>query len=130
MRDVIRYSEAFKLRVVEDVASGKYKSLNEALRKNGIRNAATLAKWMKNYGHGDMLPKRVKVETMEEINEMKAARTRIRELEAALANAHMNYCLQSAFLEISCQKLGTTPDDLKRKNVITLAGLRKPRGTA
>jgi hypothetical protein len=29
MKDVIRYSEAFKPRLVEDVASGKYKSLNE-----------------------------------------------------------------------------------------------------
>jgi transposase-like protein len=40
---VVQYSEAFKLRVVEDVASGKYKSLNEALRKNGICGAAPWA---------------------------------------------------------------------------------------
>ena len=130
MRDVIRYSEAFKLRVVDDVARGKYKSLNEALRKNGIRGAATLSKWIKEYGQEEMLPKRIKVETMDEIDEMKAARIRIRELEAALANAHMDYCLESAFLEIACQKLGTTTEDLKKKNVITLAGLRKPRGIA
>ena len=56
MRDVIRYSEAFKLRVVEDVARGKYKSLNEALRRNGIRGAATLAKWMKEYGREENVP--------------------------------------------------------------------------
>jgi transposase-like protein len=37
MRNVIRYSEAFKLRVVEDVVGGKYASFNEALRRNGIR---------------------------------------------------------------------------------------------
>jgi hypothetical protein len=29
MRDVIRYSEAFKLRLVEDIGSGKYKSPGE-----------------------------------------------------------------------------------------------------
>jgi transposase-like protein len=40
MRDVIRYSEAFKLRLVEDVASGKYRSLDEAGRRNGIRGYA------------------------------------------------------------------------------------------
>jgi hypothetical protein len=32
MRDVVRYSEAFKLRLVEDAAGGKYKSLDEAGR--------------------------------------------------------------------------------------------------
>ena len=35
MGDVIRYSEAFKLRVVEDVAGGKYASPEEARRGNG-----------------------------------------------------------------------------------------------
>jgi transposase-like protein len=122
MRNVIRYSEAFKLRVVEDVVGGKYASLNEAIRRNGIRGYGTLVKRLKQYGWGDILPKRIKVETMEEIAEMKAARRWIRELEAALADAHMDYCLESAFLEIACEKLGTTADELKRKNGITLAG--------
>jgi transposase-like protein len=36
MRNVIRYSEAFKLRIVEAVVNGKYASFNEALRRNGI----------------------------------------------------------------------------------------------
>ena len=67
MRDVIRYSGAFKLRVVEDLAGGKYQSLEEARRRNGIRGAATLAKWMKKYGREDILPKRVKVGAMDEL---------------------------------------------------------------
>jgi transposase-like protein len=46
MKDVIRYSEAFKLRLVEDVANGKYESLDEARRRNGIRGTSILAKWM------------------------------------------------------------------------------------
>jgi transposase-like protein len=129
MRDVIRYSEAFKLRVVEDVVNGKYASFNEALRRNGIRGYRTLVKWLKQYGREDILPKRIKVETMDEVDEMKAARRRIRELEAALADAHMDYCLESAFLEIACEKLGTTAEDLKKKNGITLAERRKRRGT-
>jgi transposase-like protein len=58
MRDVVRYSEAFKLRLVDDVASGKYKSLDEARRRNGIRGASTLSKWIKQYGREDILPKR------------------------------------------------------------------------
>jgi transposase-like protein len=130
MRDVVRYSEAFKLRLVEDVASGKYASLDEARRRNGIRGSTTLSKWIKQYGREDVLPKRIKVETMNEIDELRAARSRIRELEAALADAHMDYCLESAFLDIACERLGMSTEELKKKNVITLAGRRKTRGIA
>jgi hypothetical protein len=42
-----------------------------------------LSKWIKQYGREEILPKRVKVETMSEIDELQAARKRIRELEAA-----------------------------------------------
>ncbi|MDR1216192.1 MAG: transposase [Treponema sp.] len=128
MRDVLRYSEAFKRRLVEDVGNGKYQSLNEAKRRNGIRGGSTLSKWLKQYGREDMLPKRRKVETMNELAELKAARRRIRELEAALADAHMDYCLESAFLDIACQRMGTSVAELKKKNVITLAERRKTRG--
>jgi transposase-like protein len=130
MRNVVRYSEAFKLRLVEDVANGKYASLEEARRRNGVHGSSTLSAWLKHYGRGDMLPRRIKVETMHEIDELKEARKRIRELEAALADAHMDYCLESAFLDIACERLGTTTDELKKKNVLTLAERRKTKGIA
>ena len=117
MKEVVRYSEAFKLRLVEDVACGKYKSLDEARRRNGIRGPSTLRGWIKKYGREDILPKRVKVETMNEMDELKAARNRIRELEAALADAHMDYCLESAFLDIACVRLGTNVEDLKKRTL-------------
>ncbi|MDR0662594.1 MAG: hypothetical protein LBF80_00755 [Spirochaetaceae bacterium] len=39
MKEVVRYSEAFK-------------------RRNGIRGATTLHEWIKKYGREDILPKR------------------------------------------------------------------------
>jgi hypothetical protein len=36
--------------LVEDVAGGKYKSLDEAGRRNGIRGGTTVARWIKQYG--------------------------------------------------------------------------------
>jgi transposase-like protein len=130
MKDVIQYSEAFKLRLVEDIALGKYASIEEARRRNGIRGGGTLVKWIKKYGREDILPRRIKVETMNEIDELKEARKRVRELEAALADAHMDYCLESAFLGIACKRLGMTTEELKKKNVLTLAGMRRTRGMA
>jgi hypothetical protein len=82
------------------------------------------------YGREEILPKRIKVETMNEIDELHKARSRIRELEAALADAHMDYCLESAFLDIACKRLGISTEELKKKNVITLAEVRKRRGIA
>jgi transposase-like protein len=115
MRDVIKNSVAFKRRLVEDMGSGKYQSLDEARRRNGIRGGSTLSRWIKQYGREDMLPKRIKVETMNELDELKAARRRIRELEAALADAHMDYCLESAFLDIACKRMGTSVEELKKR---------------
>ncbi|MDR3160227.1 MAG: hypothetical protein LBU28_01265, partial [Spirochaetaceae bacterium] len=102
---------------------GKYTSLDEARRRNGIRGASTVTKWIKHYGREDMLPKRVKVETMNEIDELQAARSRIRDLEAALADAPMDYCLESAFLDIACRRLGMSTEDLKKLNGSRLMGL-------
>jgi transposase-like protein len=117
MRDATRYSGAFKLRLAEEAASGKYKSLNEASRRNGIRGCATLKKRIKRYGREDILPKRIKVETMNGIDELREARRRIRELEAALASAHMDYCLESAFLDIARERLGTSTEELKKRTL-------------
>jgi hypothetical protein len=75
-----------------------------------------------------MLPKRIRAGTMNETGELKAARGRIREPGAALVDAHMDYCLESAFLDIARRQLGTSTEDLKKNNVITLAEKRKTRG--
>jgi hypothetical protein len=43
-----------------------------------------------------------------------ASRDRIREPEAALPDAHMDYCLESAFLDIACERPGTSAEALKK----------------
>ena len=73
--------------------------------KMGIRSNASML-----YGH---------IETMEERGELKESQKRIRELEAALANALMDRYLEQAFLEIACEKLQTTPEELKKKSGLT-----------
>ncbi|MDR2052527.1 MAG: hypothetical protein LBP80_03855 [Treponema sp.] len=51
---------------------------------------------------------------MNEIDELQTARRRIRELETVLADAHMDYCLESAFLDIACERLGMSTEELKK----------------
>ncbi len=96
----IRYSEAFKNQVVCEIAAGKFASINKARRAYGITGGGTIEKWILKYGREDLLPKRVHIETMKEVDELKMARKRIRELEAALADAHIDQCLEHSFLAI------------------------------
>jgi transposase-like protein len=106
MKDVIRYSEAFKLRLVEDIGNGKYKSPGEARRRNGIRGGQTVKGWLKRYGREDLLPRRIKAGTMNGTDGLKAAKRRIREPEADLADSRMDYCIERAFLDIAREDFG------------------------
>ena len=90
-----------------------------------IRGHGTLVYWIKKYGREDILPKRIKVETMNEIDELKVLRKQNKELKAALADAHMDWCISSALLDIACGEMGTTAEVLKKNTALTLAGVRK-----
>ena len=124
----IRYSEAFKRQVVDEIARGKFPSPDKARQAYGIRGMRTVANWIKKYGREDLLSRRIRIETMEEIDQLKEARKRIRELEAALADAHIDQCLEHAFLEIACERMDVDPDDFKKKNGLTLSDVRRKQG--
>lgn len=121
----IRYSEAFKRQVVEEIERGRHATIEAARRAYGIKGTVTVPGWVRKYGHEDMLPKRVRIETLKEQDELKEARKRIRELEAAVADTHIDHCLEKAYLHVACERMGVDPDDFKKKNAITLSELRK-----
>ena len=124
-KEFVTYSEAFKMQVVEEMRQGKFASMLQAQKAYGICGGNTIQKWLKKYGKEDLLPKRVRVETMSEIDELAEAKKRIRDLEKALADSHMDYCLERAFLEIACEEMGTSREELKKNNAIGLAEGRK-----
>ena len=127
MRKALQYSEAFKRQVVDEISRGKFTSCYAAQRAYGIMGSSTVPRWVKKYGREDLLPKRIRIETLKEIDQLKEARKRIRTLEAALADAHIDNCLEHAFLEIACDRMGTELSDFKKKNELTLSDVRKIR---
>jgi exonuclease VII large subunit len=58
---------------------------------------------------------------MKETSELKEARKRIRELETALANAHIENCLERGFLKTACIRLGENVEDFKKKADMTVS---------
>jgi len=121
----VRYSEAFKRQVVGVVESGKYEALDAVRRAYGIGGSLTVWRWVKRYGREDLLPKKVRIETLKERDELAEARKRIRELETAVADAHIDYSLEKAYLRVACERLGEDPESFKKKHTMTLSDTRK-----
>lgn len=113
---VVRYSEAFKQQVVSEVESGRFRSSSEASRAYGITGNATVRRWVREYGKGDILPKVVRVEKPGEPGELKRLKDRVRQLESALADAHMDGALAESYFEILCERTKTNAEAFKKKH--------------
>ena len=121
VRTNVEYSEAFKRQVVGELASGKHRSPEGARRAYGIGGATTVYGWVRKYGREDLLPKKIRIETMKERDELKEAKKRIRELEAAVTDAHVECCLAKGYVKVACERMGIEPEEFKKKNAMTLS---------
>lgn len=122
-----QYSEAFKQQVVDAIAKGKYTSVRQAQKACGVGGSETVKRWVIKYGRDDHLPKRIRIETLKEADRLKVASKRIKELESALADAHIDNCLEHAFLEIACERMDVDVNDFKKKHALTLSDVRAMR---
>ncbi len=127
VQEVRRYSEAFKRQVVEELEKGKFSSAFAAQQSYGILGDRTVFRWMKKYGRDNLFPKLVRIETMKERDRKKEDRKRISNLETALSDAHIDNCLEHAFLEIACERMGISVEEFKKKHELTLSDVRKMR---
>ena len=103
VRPAVRYSEAYKLAVVREVESG-FEAVDVIRRKYGI-GSGTVNDWLRKYGNGSR-GKVIRVQKPEEIDELKRLKERVRRLETALADAHVDLALERAFGEIACERAG------------------------
>lgn len=123
-KKTIRYSEAFKLNVVGEIESGKYSGPFAVRQAYRIGGGNTVQRWLRQYGRSDLLRRQVTITTMEEHDEKKALRKRVRELEKALADTHMKGLLDEAYLQIACERLGMEATEFKKKAATKLSAGR------
>jgi transposase-like protein len=114
-KPVIRYSEAFKGQVVREIESGKFSTCHEASTRYGIRGASTVQNWVRRYGQNHLLGKVVRVETLEERDELKALRKRVKDLESLLADTSLDLDIERNFVIIACEKAGIKDVDAFKK---------------
>jgi transposase-like protein len=114
---VYRYSEAFKMQVVRDLDAGRLRSISEAKEKYGITGNVTIHGWLKKYGRGDLLPRKVRIEMPDEKDQIKKLNKRIRELEKALADSHVHQVIDQARFEVLCEQMGITDIEGYKKKI-------------
>ena len=117
MRLAIRYSEAFKLQVVRELEAGRFESPGAARRAYGVKGNGTVERWVRRFGKDHLLGKVVRVMKADEQAEVQALRKQVRELKAALADAHLDLKLDAAYLKIACRTAGIEDvEDFKKKH--------------
>lgn len=91
---VKRYSLAFKQKVVSEIEAGKI-NVSQAQKLYDITGGATIASWIKKRGRvlglgkNHLLAKVIRIEMKDEPSKLKALERQKRELESALAQAHV-----------------------------------------
>ena len=100
----IRYSKAFKMAVVRELEQEDL-SYAHIRRKYGIVGCATVQKWVRKYGNGTR-GKIIRVETPEQIDELKRLKERVKRLEALLADANIDLAIERAYTQIACERAG------------------------
>jgi transposase-like protein len=103
---IIRYSEAFKRKVVEGLEKGELRNQAEARERYGIGGGSTIHRWLRKYGKNHLVAKVVKVESMKERDRIKQLKRKIRELEKALADTKVEQVLDRAYFEVLCEQMG------------------------
>ena len=120
----LQYSHAFKQKVVGEIESGKI-TRNAAKDLFGIKGSSTINYWIKKMGKNHLLNKVVRIELKDEPSKLKELKQHTRELEKALADAHLKLLAYETYIEVAEAELGRSlkkkpelrPSDLPTKKV-------------
>ena len=94
-KTIIRYSSAFKQKVVSEIETGKL-TIAKARKIYDIKGGHTIHDWIKKLGKNHLFAKVVRVEMKDEKDKLKELEQQKLQLESALAQAHLKIiCLES-----------------------------------
>lgn len=117
-KEVVRYSESFKLQVIRELEDGVHLSYKGACDAYGIASIATVSRWHEKYGNQFKKRKFMRVEGEDDRKKSDAKDARIRELERALSTATIDLLLEREFLKIWCERAGDGDVEAFKKNTL------------
>ena len=106
---ITRYSNSFKLMVVQEIESGS--SLADVKTKYGITGGSTVQGWVRHFGKHHLLNKVVRIETMNEKNKLKQLEAENRRLKLKLAETYMAKDCLEELIKVANEEYKT---DLKK----------------
>jgi len=109
-----RYSEAFKLKILSELSTGKY-SKRTLSRLYGIPTS-TMNEWIKKYDRKDLMNTRIMVEDHDEISRLKTLQKEIEQLKKLLLKKDLELLANDSYLEVVAEQLGyKNVAELKKK---------------
>ncbi len=117
MGRVVRYSEAFKLKVVEQIERGEF-TVAEARQVYDIGCRHTIDNWLRRRGKQYLIPNVIRVTMKSERDRIKELERRNRRLERALADERLRTLSLEAALEVYEEEYGSKKNfaaDLSKK---------------
>lgn len=113
-RTVKRYSESFKLKVLQEISSGKY--TKGELKRVYDLSSGTVYYWIKKYSRFDLLNRQVKIVTMNEKDKLKALEEQIKQLKELLIEKDLTLLTDKVYLQDAVRQLGYKDiEDFKKK---------------
>jgi len=111
---VRRYSESFKLKVLDELTKGNHSKRQIALTY-GVQSS-TINEWIRKYDRKDLMNTRVTVQTDDEITRIKALQKELKQLKELLIRKDLDKLINDSYLEIAAEKLGYKDvQELKKK---------------
>jgi len=110
VRIIKRYSLSFKQKIVNEIESGKLTHIG-ARKLYGIGGGETIPKWIKKLGKLHLLNKVVRIELKDEVSRVKQLEKEKKDLESALAQAHLKLIVYESIISVSEEELSI---DLKK----------------
>ena len=102
---IVRYSDCFKTSVIEEFEKNGL-SIEECRRKYAIGGATAIQKWLKMYGKNKI----VRVETIDEIQEIKALKKEIKALKEAYAEMTIEKKVYETYLQVYGEETGRSEE--------------------
>jgi len=97
-RTIIRYSNCFKSKVVQEISSGS--SITEIRRRYDIKGEGTVQRWLMKYGRSDLLNTVIRVKMRSEDDKIKQLEAENKRLKIALADATLAKDLLETLIDV------------------------------
>ena len=117
---LVRYSLAFKKKVLSELESGRFGSISQASEFYGITGKSTVANWMRQLGRTDLSVKIVRVQVNDETPKTKELKKRVKELEKLVSDMALENHYKEALLMVIAEENNCSVSDLSKKKGIKL----------